>query len=587
LKKQNDGAGCTYITMENAKLKTKLYLALVVALSLALILFSPAQAGKSYQAECFDVIIAVQPDGTLNITEIIVFRFTGWSFTYVFRELALKNLDQIDNLQASLDSQALAQGVQPGEVEITTGQPIKVTWHFAPAQDTVHEFKLTYRVKGAIRQDAAADTLFWRTIPAEHEYTINQGRIRIEYPAGVLPMTSPSLSGSGASVEAGSTGATFTLNRIDADTPVDITVSFPSQSLVAQPPSWQTEQQQAVQRTTMGLPFGLGAAAITTLLGVMWVIVARRSFRRETTISQNNAYQTITAPPRAIPPALAAKLTGSSVPFLGTLFDLARRGVLRIEEDPKKWGSRTFEVIRQPTSERLQPHEQVLLDDLFNKASNERVALNEISSMAYNGKFSQALNQELTTMGLRDAERSSRRGRFLTASILVLVLGLAAMGVGFFIAILLSESQPSAVIIGAILVGVSVAACGVGFIGLIVAMLISTLSDEGARQASAWSSFAGYLRNITRGREPVTSPDLFERYLPYAASLGLATEWAKFFQKQANMPIPAWFMSLQSGVEDGSFVAIMAAITAADSSASVATGSDGGGASGGGSSGAG
>jgi uncharacterized membrane protein len=122
---------------------------------------------------------------------------------------------------------------------------------------------------------------------------------------------------------------------------------------------------------------------------------------------------------------------------------------------------------------------------------------------------------------------------------------------------------------------------------LIVAAFISPLSDEGARQASAWNSFAGYLRNITRGREPVASPDQFERYLPYAAGLGLATEWAKFFQKQANVPIPEWFMSLQSGMDDGSFIAIMAAISTADSSASVASGADGGGASGGGSSGAG
>jgi hypothetical protein len=67
----------------------------------------------------------------------------------------------------------------------------------------------------------------------------------------------------------------------------------------------------------------------------------------------------------------------------------------------------------------------------------------------------------------------------------------------------------------------------------------------------------------------------------------MATEWAKFFQKQANVLIPEWFMSLQSGMEDGSFIAIMAAISAADSSASVASGGDGGGASGGGASGAG
>ena len=566
-------------------MKTKLYLALVAALCLTLIMFSPALAEKSYLAERYDVTIAVQPDGTLNITETIVFRFTGGPFTYVFRELAFNNLDEIDNIQASLDGQALPEGTQPGMVEISAGRPIKVTWRFAPAQDAVHEFTVTYRVRGAIRQEAAADTLIWRAIPAEHEYTINQSLIRIEYPADVQPITLPNLPVTGAGLEAGSNSAAFALNTIDANTPVDITISFPSRSLAAQPPAWQAEEQQKAQRTTDGLPFGLGAAGLTALLGVMGVIVAGRSFRREADISRNNVYQNFSTLPRAIPPALAAKLTGSSVPFLGTLFDLARRGLLRIEEGPKKWGGRTFDVIRQPISERMQSHEQVFLDALFKK--NERVALSEIASLAYNGQFSQALDQELTMAGLRDAERSSRRGRFLVASILGLVLGLAAMGGGFLIVGFLSEAQPAAVMIGAILLGVGAAACSVGFLGLIVAALISTLSDEGAQQASAWNSFAGYLRNITRGREPVTSPDLFERYLPYAAGLGLATEWAKFFQKQANVPIPAWFMGLQSGMDDGSFVAIMDAITAADSSASVAAGADGGGASGGGSSGAG
>jgi hypothetical protein len=430
-------------------MKTKLYLALVAALCLALILFSPALAKKSYQAERFDVTIAVQPDGTLNVTETIVFRFTGDPFTYVFRELVFNDLDEIDNLQASLDGQALAQ------------------------------------------------------------------------------------------------------------------------------------------RTTMGIPFGLGAAALTTLLGVVGVIVAGRSFRRETAIFQNNVYQSLSAPPRAIPPALAAKLTGSGVPFLGTLFDLARRGVLRIEEGPKKWGSRTFEVIRQPTSERLQPHEQVFLDALFHKARNERVALSEIASLAYNGQFSQALDQELTTAGWRDIERSNRRGRFLAGATLALVFGVCLFFAGLLIGGLLHITDPTAVILSAILMGLGGALSGVGLVALIVAVSLSPLSDEGARQAAVWNSFAGYLRNITRGREPVASPDQFERYLPYAAGLGLATEWAKFFQKQANVPIPEWFMGLQSGMDDGSFIAIMAAISTADSSASIASGADGGGASGGGSSGAG
>lgn len=564
-------------------MKMKL-LSLILVILLACLVASPVLAAKSYFAERYDVVISVQPDGVLMVTETIAFRFEGGPFTYVFRELNFTNLDEIDNLQALMDGQVLAQGAQPGQVEIEAGQPIKVTWHFSPASDATHEFTLSYRVQGAIRQEAAADGLTWRAIPEEHDYTIAHSLIRIEYPAGITPIDGPNLEGVTGGLETGSQAAVFTIRQIGEDTPVDVTVRFPRGSLVTQPPAWQAEQAQQAQRTAMGTPFGLGAAAITAFLGAAGVFLAGRSFRRQSDTS-HTAAQNFSAPPRAIPPALAARLTGSSVPFLGTLFDLARRGLLRIEEGPKRWGSRTFTVIRQPAGERLQPHEQVFLEALFKKT--DRVALSEIASLAHNRKFVKMLDQELTLAGWRDAERSRRRGRFLAASVLGMLLGLAAMGAGSFIASFLSESQPAAVVVGALLLGGGVAACGVSFVGLIVAALISTLSDEGAQQASAWNSFAGYLRNITRGREPVTSPDQFERYLPYAAGLGIATEWTKFFQKQADVPIPAWFYSLQSSLDDGSFVAIMAAISAADSSASSAAGVDGGGASGGGSSGAG
>jgi hypothetical protein len=68
--------------------------------------------------------------------------------------------------------------------------------------------------------------------------------------------------------------------------------------------------------------------------------------------------------------------------------------------------------------------------------------------------------------------------------------------------------------------------------------------------------------------------------LPYVAAFGLATEWAKYFQKQTGVPVPGWFQGLQSSMDDGSFVAIFAAITSADSSASAASSGGDGGASG-------
>ncbi|RPJ42182.1 MAG: DUF2207 domain-containing protein [Chloroflexi bacterium] len=305
----------------------------------------------------------------------------------------------------------------------------------------------------------------------------------------------------------------------------------------------------------------------------------------------------MTRPPRPIAPALAARLTGSSTGFLGTLFDLARRGTLRIEEGPRKWTGRTFEIVRldgahlesarSEHAQDLSSHEQVFFQALFHKAKADRTNLSEIGSLSYNSCFSAVLDEELVAAGWKDPERQKRRTRFLAWTGLGLLLGLLVLVVGITLAVAPQPFNTWIMTTALVLIGGGAAVSGVCLVGLLIAALISTQSDEGVRQATAWNSFAGYLRNITRGREPGISPDLFERYLPYAAAFGLATEWAKYFQKQAEVPVPEWFQGLQSSLDDGSFVAIMAAISSADSSASSAGGASGGGASGGGASGAG
>jgi uncharacterized membrane protein len=128
---------------------------------------------------------------------------------------------------------------------------------------------------------------------------------------------------------------------------------------------------------------------------------------------------------------------------------------------------------------------------------------------------------------------------------------------------------------------------GAGLLGAMIAAMVNTLTEEGLRQVSAWESFSDYLRNITRGKEAAISTDLFDRYLPYAAGLGLATAWGKYFEKVKNVPVPGWFRGLEAGLLDGRYATIFAAVSSADSSASAAAGTAASGASGGGASGAG
>jgi hypothetical protein len=561
-------------------------LALIVILCFSFFTANPALAGKSYSADRYDVRVVVQPDGGLTVTETVIFRFDGGPFTYVYRDLEYANLDQIDQVKASMDGKTLSQGTQAGQVEIAMGRPLKVTWHFSPTSDAAHELILTYHVQGAIRQDTSADTLIWRAIPETHDYSIASSTIRIEYPAGIAPLSKPSLAGAAASFEIGDRVAVFTTQAVEKDTPIDVIVHFPAGLLITQPPAWQALQEQKDQRNRTALPFGLGAAVLSGLLGLAGMVFLRQGFRRDVS-SAAYENQNYVIPPKPIPAALAARLTGGSPAFLGTLFDLAQRGVLRIEERPKKWGSRSFEIVRQTRDERTKPHEQVFIDELFRKAQNERVALSKIAELASNSRFIQALDEELTAFGWRDAERSDRRRRFFALAGLSMGLGIAVLMAGLLLLGASPVNNAEAAILGGVLSGAGAGASGAGLVGLFLAAFISILTDEGVRQAAAWKSFESYLRNITRSRESVVSPDIFERYLPYAASFGMATEWVKFFQKMNGVPLPEWFQGLHTGLDDGSFVAIMAAITAADSSASSAASGAGGGASGGGASGAG
>ena len=69
-----------------------------------------ALAAKDYSADCFDVDIAIQSDGSALITETVVFRFVGGPFITVFRELTADETDGIDEVAAAMDGRVLPVG---------------------------------------------------------------------------------------------------------------------------------------------------------------------------------------------------------------------------------------------------------------------------------------------------------------------------------------------------------------------------------------------------------------------------------------------------------------------------------------------
>ena len=112
----------------------------------------------------------------------------------------------------------------------------------------------------------------------------------------------------------------------------------------------------------------------------------------------------------------------------------------------------------------------------------------------------------------------------------------------------------------------------------------SVLTPSGEEQVVRWKSFQEYIKQVSKGKEPAIRTDFFEKYLAYAAVFGLGAQWAKYFQKMGDIPLPIWFHAMAGN--DANFGAMVAVMSTSDT-AGVSAAGGGGGASGGGSSGAG
>lgn len=82
--------------------------------SLAALAAAAPAIAKSYSADRFDARIKVLPDGTLDITETVVFRFEEGTFREVFRNIPLRHTDGIEIVRAEIDGQRLPCGRESG-----------------------------------------------------------------------------------------------------------------------------------------------------------------------------------------------------------------------------------------------------------------------------------------------------------------------------------------------------------------------------------------------------------------------------------------------------------------------------------------
>ncbi|MFN8476146.1 MAG: DUF2207 domain-containing protein [Anaerolineae bacterium] len=560
----------------------KPWLAVLVFFALALGAVSTASAAvKTYSADRFDVDIVVAPDGSADVTETITLRFQGGPFTYVFRGIPTRYTGGLSNFEVSENGQAYTPGTGPGQFSTDVAQTsTEVRWYFDPTTDASRTFTLRYHVKDLVRLDEGQANVRWGAVPPNHEYPIAASRVTVHLPANA-PIQQTQTWEHDADVKVNGSSATFDATKIGANEQFVVGAWAPVAAFTNVPPAWQRAEDAQAARQPINLMLMLLLSGATLLLGALGLLALYRQMPPLPRVPAEGPRYT---PPDNLPPALAASIArGGYAPGtpLATLFDLAERGVLRLEELPKGHGifdRADFALVREESDATLAPFEEAVIEAAYAKANNPvRVLSQDLAKGLRSGQgaIRKAVTASLMELGLLDPARQTVARQISIVGFVLLVLIVVAAALVFLFG-------PSAFIFATTLFIL-------GMVAVIMGRSVSKRTATGEREAATWRAFEAHLKQVADGKTP-EQPEIMEPYLPYATAFGLEKKWAKRFEL-AHVPTPAWFHASGGGSGGSEWIAFVVVMNAASSSAgassAAAAGAAAGGAAGGGSSGAG
>lgn len=512
----------------------------LVLLAIALALPEPALAAKDYRAVRYDVTLDIEPGGAMVVTETIRFAFGPDSFTYVTRELPSRRSDGVSVLAAWMDGREMTRGTDPGEfgVKRIEGGLRRVRWYFDPVTASEHTFTVRYRVAGVVRQGTDADILEWRALPAEHAYAIGCATLDVTYPREAALVDHPVVTPPASGGLDGAGRARFERCGFDSDESWVVRLSFAPRSIAPTPPDWQRRSQQAQQK----LPALLGVSLMILASGIGAFVVFGLNQRPAVARRRHSG---VTSPPDRLPPVLGGALAEDGrttwKPVLGTVLDLARRGVVTIKELPAaRLKPRDFQIADTGGAVALHPTERAIYDVLFETRDGRRPALKFSELSGIRGSTSrwtrivEAVSAGLSAEGLIDPERARTRSRGMAVAVVVIAVGI----VGLVAAVPVVRHWGGATLLpGAALVAV-------GLIGLAIGHGVTPLTDEAQRRAARWQAYGRHLEALSQSTSAPARQVGFDRLLPLAVAFGVGAAWAKALHKQGVTAAPNWLHTL-------------------------------------------
>ena len=503
------------------------------------LLLSSALLAKELRIERFNAQIDVLPDSTVTVTESITAHFLGGPWHGLYREIPVEYVTpQGMNYSLFLDVKRVTNGAgHPLRYESSRERHYrKLKIYIDNADDSVQTINIEYSVANGLKYHEDFDELYWNVTGDEWDVPINSAYATITLPSETKNIRANFATGAygsrGQAAELSVTGNGVEV-RTTAPLPyhhgLTVAVAF-DKGAVREPTKFDEFVLFFRSNWPLVLPF-----FVALIMYWIWYNHGRDPRLRPIAAQYE--------PPDQLTPSEVGTLVDNSADMrdiTAAIVDLAVRGYLVIQERSESHMMGLYKkqdysfILKKGRAEwsSLKPHEQSLLDGIFSSGQPEEVVDMEDLHNVFYKKIPVIKNQvfaQLLGRGYYLHRPDTVRATYIGAGI---VAGFLAIWGGAAIGRSLGMAGAPFIIAGIISAAII---CGFGW-------FMPARTATGTRALEGVLGFEDFLAHVEADRfnRMIKTPQMFEKFLPYAMALGVEKNWSRAFANIYTEP-PQWY----------------------------------------------
>ena len=500
---------------------------------------------RELRIENFHSETVVMADGTIDVTETVQAHFIGGPWHGLYRTIPVEYVTpQGLNYTLFIDVKRVTDATgRTLKYESSRERHYRKLKIYVPGADnSTQTISIEYSVSDALRFFEDHDELYWNVTGDEWDIPIQAASARIILPEGTTNIRANVFTGAyrsraqNADVDIAGNGLEVrTRDPLHLHEGLTVAVAF-DKGFVHEP----TAAGRLALFFRSNWPLGIPLAAFVAMFYLWW------------TRGRDPRLRPITAqyePPNQLTPGEVGTLVDNSADMrdiTASIVDLAVRGYITIEEHQKDrmlglMHDKDYNFIVQKDRaewSKLKPHEQTLLEGLFTVGTvGESVSMSSLENHFYTNLPSIKSNifSSLVADGYYTTRPDSVRSAYIGAGV---IIGFLIVFGGLKIAST-QGTAPLAFIISGILTGAIVCAFG---------WFMPAHTEQGTRALEGVLGFEDFLVHVESDRfnRMIKTPEMFEKFLPFAMALGVEKNWSRAFQGILTQP-PQWYRGSSYG----------------------------------------